>query len=139
MPCLSGKFDPGIGPIINVGIHLPDTIKPKATSNFQITAFPALIDTGASITCISTKVAQAVNLEPMGKRPMTSATHSIPVNIYLVDLFFPFGKAGFIQPNIQVMEFTPAGESPFQMLVGRDIICQGTFALSFDGHFTFCL
>ena len=139
MPCLSGKFDPSIGPIVNVGVLLPDTIKSNTAANLQITTFPALMDTGASVTCISPKVAQAVNHEPMGKRPMISATHSIPVNIFLVDLFFPFGKAGFVSPNVQVMEFTPSGESPFQMLVGRDIICKGTFTLSFDGHFTFCL
>jgi hypothetical protein len=72
-------------------------------------------------------------------RPMVSATESVPVNVYLVDLLLPFGAAGFILPGAQVLEFTPAGGSPFQMLVGRDVICQGALTISFDGHFTFCL
>ena len=75
----------------------------------------------------------------MGMRPMTSATHSVPVNVYLVDLLLPFASAGYLVQGTQVMEFAPAGGSPFQILLGRDILCRGTFTLSFDGHFTFSL
>jgi hypothetical protein len=75
----------------------------------------------------------------MGMRSMTSATHSVPVNVYLVDLLLPFGNAGFLVQGTQVMEFAPPGGSPFQILLGRDILCKGTFTLSFDGHFTFSL
>jgi Aspartyl protease len=139
MPCLSGKFDVGIGPLINIGVLQAGTLTPLAVPISQVTAFPALIDTGASATCISSTVAQSVGLQPIGMRPMTSATHSVPVNVYLVDLLLPFGNAGLILPGIQVAEFVPAGGSAFQMLVGRDIICRGTLAVSFDGHFTFCL
>jgi hypothetical protein len=138
MPCLSGKFDPNIGAIINVGVIPANTFNP-ASPNLEIKTFPALIDTGATLTCISPVVAQAVGLNPVGKRPMTSATHSVPVNVFLVDLLMPFGNAGFILSNTQVMEFVPHGGSPFQMLVGRDIICRGSFTMSFDGHFTISL
>jgi hypothetical protein len=75
----------------------------------------------------------------MGMRTMTPATHSVPVNVYLVDVLLPFGNAGLLVQGKQVMEFAPAGSSPFQILVGRDILCQGTFTLSFDGHFTFSI
>lgn len=139
MPCLSGRFDPGIGPLINIGVLQPGVLTPAAPPTTQITTFPALIDSGASATCISPNVAQAVGLQPIGMRPMTSATHSVPVNVYLVDLLLPFGNAGFILPSTQVMEFAPAGGSPFQILVGRDIICRGALTISFDGHFTFSL
>ncbi|MBI1928060.1 aspartyl protease family protein [Candidatus Poribacteria bacterium] len=97
------------------------------------------MDTGASATCISSQVAQSVGLQPIGMRPMTSATHSVPVNVYLVDLLLPFGNGVHILNNVKVLEFIPVGGSPFQMLVGRDIICRGTFTISFDGHFTFSL
>jgi hypothetical protein len=137
MPCLSGRFDPGIGPLINIGIIPAGVFTPSYSE--KITTFPALIDTGASVTCISQNVAQSVGLQPIGMRPMVSATHSVPVNVYLVDLFLPFGAAGFIVQGAQVMEFFPEGSAPFQMLLGRDIICRGTLTLSFDGHFTFSL
>jgi hypothetical protein len=50
---------------------------------------------------------------------------------------------------MQLMEFTPAGapqagessnpSSPFEILLGRDLLCRGAFTLSFDGHFTLSL
>ncbi len=137
MPCLSGRFDPNIGPIINIGVLQAGILTPSFSGN--IATFPALIDTGASVTCISQNVVQAVSLQPIGMRPMVSATHSVPVNVYLVDLFLPFGAAGFVIQGTQVMEFVPGGNAPFQMLLGRDVICKGTLTLSFDGHFTFSL
>ena len=139
MPCLSGRFSPATGPLINVGVLQPGALTPVLATPPPLTTFPALIDTGASATCISPTVAQTIGLQPMGMRSMTSATHSVPVNVYLVDLLLPFGNAGFLVQGAQVMEFGPPGGSPFQILLGRDILCRGTFTLSFDGHFTFSL
>lgn len=139
MPCLSGRFDPGIGPLINIGVLPTGTLTAGTAHTQQITAFPALLDTGASITCVSPGVVQTVGLTPIGMRPMVSATQTVPVPVYLVDLVLPFGTAGLILQATQVMQFSPAGGSPFQLLVGRDIICRGILTLSFDGHFTFSL
>lgn len=139
MPCLSGSFNANTGPLINVGVLQPGALTPATRAIAHVTTFPALIDTGASATCISPNVAQTLALQPIGMRPMTSATHSVPVNVYLVDLLLPFGNAGLVVSATQVMEFAPAGGSAFQILLGRDILCRGTFTLSFDGHFTFSL
>lgn len=139
MPCLSGNFQVGIGALINIGVLQPGTFTPGGAISSQVTTFPALIDTGASATCISPNVAQTIGLQPVGMRPMVSATHSVPMNVYLVDLLLPFRGAGFVLQSTQVMEFAPTGSSPYQILVGRDIICRGTFTMSFDGHFTFSL
>ena len=135
MPALSGRFDPGIGPLINIGVLPPGIFTPATAQTTPITTFPALLDTGASMTCISPHVAQTVGLRPMGLRPMVSATQTVPVPVYLVALVLPFGTAGFILSGTQVVEFAPTGGSPFQMLIGRDIICRGILSLSFDGHF----
>ncbi len=139
MPSLSGKYDISIGAIINVVVAPAGTITPATTGNVRVVGFPALVDTGASVTCISQNVAQTVGLQTIGKRPMASATHAVPVNAYLVDLILPFGNAGLILNSTQVMEFNPVGGSPFQMLLGRDIICKGIFTLGYDGHFSFSL
>lgn len=139
MPCLSGQFDPAIGILINVVVLPPGLLSPGTTVSFPLMPVPALIDTGASTTCISPQVVQSVGLRPIGMQSMLSATQAIPVHVYLVDLLLPFGSAGLIQPGIRVMEFFAGGASPFQILVGRDILCQGTFTISFDGHFTFAL
>lgn len=147
MPCLSGSFIPAIGPLLNVGIAPPTA--PGQVPPGQVKSFPALIDTGASSTCISAAVAQAVGLQPIGMRPMASATQSVPVNVYLGTLIVPFGPTSFLIGPMQLMEFNPVavlqpGEgaspaSPFEILLGRDVLCRGAFALSFDGHFTLSL
>jgi hypothetical protein len=143
MPCLSGKFDPQIGLLISVGIARAGDLTPPAEK--PIIQFPALIDTGASHTCISRTVVQSVALRPVGMRPMSSATHSVPVNVYLVDLLITFGNTASFIGGTQVMEFIspppPDGSAKpvFQVLLGRDILCQGVLTLSFDGHFTFSL
>ena len=72
-------------------------------------------------------------------RPMTSAHHTAAVNVYQVDLLILFGNQGFVLSNHQVVEFAAPPNSPFQVLIGRDIICRGTLSLSFDGHFAFSL
>jgi len=143
MPCLSGRFDPAIGPLVNLAIAAGGGVAAAATSappGGPLQAFPALVDTGATVTCISPTIVQALQLQARGKRPMGSATHQVvPVNVYLVDLILPFGPTALVLDNRQVMEFAPPANSAFQALLGRDILCQGTFTLSFDGHFTFCL
>lgn len=68
---------------------------------------------------------------------MGSATHpAVPTNTYVVDLGIIFNVIWWI-PAIQVFEFNPPANNPYQLLLGRDILCQGVFSLSFDGHFTF--
>lgn len=137
MSCISGTFDRYLGPLIQVGIGPPGALAIPEQPQLEYTS--ALIDTGATSTCISPGIAQALNLEPIGWREMASATHTIPVNVYLVDLLLRFGPEAHARPNVQVLEFSADGSSPFQMLLGRDVLCQGIFTLSFDGHFTFSL
>jgi gag-polyprotein putative aspartyl protease len=105
------------------------------------TLYQSLVDTGASNTCISPAVAKALGLAPVGMRPMGSATHqSVPTNIYIVDLALPLG-AGPVWwfGTLQVFEFAPPPNSPYEMLLGRDILCQGNLTISFDGHFAFSI
>ena len=75
----------------------------------------------------------------MGLRQMVSATQIAPVNVYLVDLAIPFGTNAILRQGTQVLEFAPPQRSPFQILLGRDVLCLGVFTLSFDGHYSFSL
>ena len=139
MPCLVIKYNPAVGPIVEVGAGPAGAFqKPQIPATDTVT-FPALIDTGASITCVSPEVAQRLRLNPIGMRDMNSATHTVPVNVYLVDLFLPFGATAYVVRGTQVMEFSPGQGSPYQILLGRDIICRGVLTMSFDGHLTLSL
>ena len=86
MPALSGQFSLGISPLINIGVLPAGLLTPTTAQTVQVTAFPALLDTGASMTCVSPNVAQTVGLQPIGMRQIVSATHTVPVPVYLVDL-----------------------------------------------------
>lgn len=83
MPCLNGKYNPQIGPVIDIKLVPAGTI---TLQNLQVPAtavdYPALIDTGATTTCISPAIAQALGISPVGKTPMASATHAqVAVNV----------------------------------------------------------
>ena len=72
MPCLGFAYSPQVGPIIQVMI-LPIGFQPPASAAGQVPLLPtqlynALIDTGASCTCISPKVCNEVNIPPIGKQ-----------------------------------------------------------------------
>ena len=69
---------------------------------------------------------------------MVSATGAEPVNQYIVDLVLPFSPP-IVLPSLQVLEFVQAMPTSFQILLGRDVLCQGVFTLNFDGTYVFCL
>ena len=111
-----------------------------ATAPTQLTGAgaQALVDTGASQTNISPQLAAHLKLRPRGKVTIQGATGSNPVNTYHVDLILSFGAQSIAVPNLNVCEFDP-GRAPFQVLIGRDIICQGVLTMDFAGRFTFSI
>ena len=152
MPCVTLKFDPAIGPIAQVGFGPPASIKSLGLSQAAAAAaptvkvYPALVDTGASITCISAQIAQSEGLVLAGKRSVSSATQTVAVNAYMADVILAFGvpSAGtpaqaFVTPNVTVMEFI--SNSPhYQVLLGRDVLCRGHFVMTgYDRRFTICI
>ena len=139
MPCLVIRYNPAVGPLVEVGVGPAGAFQAAQLSTAETVTFPALIDTGATSTCISLEVAQRLQLNPIGMREMNSATHTVPVNVYLVDLFLPFGGTAYVVKATQVMEFSPGQGLPYQILLGRDILCRGVLTMSFDGHLTLSL
>jgi hypothetical protein len=101
----------------------------------------ALIDTGASCTCISAKVISDLSLAPMGKQPVGGVHGSRPTNAYQfqVGFVFPQSQTPGGAVNANVMSFLVNGiecipQPGFEVLLGRDVICSGAFTLSFDGY-----
>jgi len=153
MPCLSGNYDRAAGILVNVGIlpHQQFAAIQQAglaaspqTPLGQLPIFTGLLDTGASVTCISDKVIKAVGLQPSGKTMMSGSTGQSSVDQYSFCVVFMFGlqqtpTGQFTgQVNVRLVqgcEFTSHGFG-FDVLIGRDILCQGALMLSFDGHYT---
>ncbi|MBI4082743.1 MAG: aspartyl protease family protein [Candidatus Lambdaproteobacteria bacterium] len=113
--------------------------QPLTTSTF----YNALLDTGATSTCISPRVVQEVGPKPTGKAQMIGATGVEAKNTYHFGVGFLLNPvqqpSGLMAGNLSVMEldgmeFSYEGTG-FDVLLGRDVLCKGAFSLSFDGHF----
>ena len=136
MPCLKGRYEPYLGPIINVGVLPSGSSDPANLSPHTV---PALLDTGAQITCISPRVVEALQLTPLGLRQVRSATGIVPLNTYLIDLVLPLGPQGLFRSGMLVVGFAVDHQNAVQMLIGRDLISRSTLILRPNGDFTFCM
>ena len=106
----------------------------------------ALVDTGASVTCISSSVAKELELAPKGKTEIQNASGIEEVNVYDVQPVIILSNVPSAENKttmavqafepIRSPEFNP-GENIQKALIGRDILQQGVLTLSFDGHYTF--
>jgi len=99
------------------------TILPGQTPN-PIKA-KAVWDTGATNTCISSRIVQSLNLISISKTPISGVTSTVLANVYLVDIYLP-NKV--IIPNIQVSE--PPSLNSCDILIGMDIIRLGDFSIT---------
>lgn len=149
MPCLSIQYNPKIGPLVQVAIWPPD-FKPQQQTGtadaLKIAFYMALIDTGASCTCISPKVVRDLKIPPIGKQPVSGVHGNNSTNAYQFQVVLAFPQApqpsGIMQANVMAtlvtgVEFVPP--SAFDVLLGRDILCSGSFSMSFDGHALLCV
>jgi hypothetical protein len=151
MPSLAGNYNPAVGVILQVAIFDPAQVAAigtqQAAQNANLTLFAALLDTGASVTCISNNVVQKLGLQPSGKTRMSGSTGTSTVDQFTFGVGFVFGAqqsptgafSGHLHLHmVQGCEFTHHGFG-FDVLVGRDILCKGVFSMSFDGHFILSL
>ena len=142
------QFNPVIGPVTSVvviNLNPDGSLVPPDDEHGEHQMFEGLFDTGASTTCISARVVNDVALNPTGKIQMMGVTGQKTVNEYFFGLGFVVGEVpqatGFMSSQV---EWTPVrgsffdgAGSGFDVLIGRDILCQGVFTMSFDGHVTF--
>ncbi len=150
MPCISGAYDPRIGVLLQVGILPGGAVaeahrQAGAASDGEHPEFrgkgagtQGLVDTGATMTCVSAQLAQHLALPPRGKIEVQGATGSNPVNAYHVDFMLGFGEHSMLIESLDVCEFDP-GQAPFQALIGRDVLCRGVLTMDFSGHFSFSI
>lgn len=145
MPLISGNYDPAVGVLVQVAV-IPAAqvaqLKSGQIAPTNLHVVMALVDTGASSTCVSKSAAQAAGLVPSGKTQMSGATGQGTVDQYTFGVGFIIGAqqtptggvTGSLNLHmVQGCEFTNHGFG-FDVLLGRDVICKGGFSLTFDGH-----
>lgn len=150
MPCLAFAYNPVIGPIIQVAI-LPFNFTQQSAGPGQapppVVLYNALIDTGASCTCISAKVCEEQKLTPIGKQTVAGVHGKSAANQYQFQVGVPFGQGqvhpsgvsdvNFFLHSTVGVEVIPS--AVFDVLLGRDILCMGSLTLGFDGRGMLCL
>lgn len=96
----------------------------------------ALIDTGASGTCINPAIVQALGLSPVSVAQVSTptTTTAVPCNVFAVNLLFDLGQIAV--NDIMAME-APLGGQNIQMLIGRDVLRHGVLVyIGYINQFT---
>ena len=95
-----------------------------------------LIDTGATINCISKDVVKTLKLQPIGIDKVSTPSGTAVLNKYLIDISF---KKNMIFKNIFVLE-SEIGNQGIDLLVGMDILNKNDIMISnYDNHTQFSL
>ncbi len=118
----------------------------KPGDDFRLHIFRALIDSGAQSTCITSDAATKVGLIPVGKVPIRGVSGLNYHNNYLFKVGFAFGIGEKLPGKADVHVFVNPIEgaelnftsSQFDVLLGMDVISQGSLKIDGDGTFSFC-
>ena len=89
----------------------------------------ALVDTGASSSCIDSELAEELGLPVIDEDTVGGVGGVIDVNLYWAQLFVPGLATGFSGPMAGV--HLRAGQQPHSVLIGRDLLQR--FTMVYDG------
>ena len=96
----------------------------------------SLIDTGATISCISKSVVKKLKLQPIGIDKVSTPSGTAILNKYLIDVCF---KKNMVFKNVFVLE-SEIGNQGIDLLVGMDILNKNDIMISnYDNHTQFSL
>jgi hypothetical protein len=139
VPCVAGTFGTD-GVKLDVGL-LPLGQPPGGS----LKLYRALVDTGASRTCVSDRLVAFYRFPPYKRAVMNHAWGSNETYTYQFTLYIPTRLDGYHGGNftgdvsvfeLEGMEFK--AKSDFDLLIGRDFLTRGSFKMDFDGHFCIC-
>lgn len=134
MPVFSGGFSWNAGLIWHVGL-ISATASVHETEPFMC---PALVDTGASRSCIARTVVTGMGLAPVSKLTLETVGGPIEADLFGVTLTLLTEGPDLWRPVGQIM--APGIEpthARYEAIVGRDILRLGELKLTPDGHFRF--
>lgn len=115
--------------IAPVFIILDNNMPPKNTLQAR-----ALFDTGANVSCITEGGAKHLQLKPIGKVPVATASNNIFFNKYKIKLSLPFptnDPSTVRMSEILNIEVVETKNNPnFDVIIGMDIISLGVLIVS---------
>ena len=131
-----------LGPRLLVTVSLAQPVAAQMTANGQTVPQPivgqALIDTGASVTCIDEDIAKKLGIQPVDVAKMHSASHKdVEVGVYPIHFDIAGMNVGMDVPKAMGAQLQSQG---LIMLIGRDVLqhCSLTYH-GFIGEFVLAL
>ena len=130
MPHLTLEIGPN-GPLVNVMVGVSDALAAALAAAGQpipaLIATSALVDTGASHTCMDPSLMRELGLTPTGRVKVTAPSGeatSHQADQYDVSFVIPaaIGETPLIFPNIPVFCSELRNRSAFDVLIGRDVL-----------------
>ena len=97
----------------------------------------ALVDTGATHSCIAESVAEQIDLLPEEEREVAGVHGVQKTMLYSVSLILP--EIGFLQEAMPVFRITTQPKGNYHALLGMDVLSKGNLHLDFSGNFVFCI
>ena len=110
--------------ITDIGVSLPTT--PQTLPPTTLQSFKAIWDTGATNTCITINVINALQLQPIGRINTCTAGGNRECNQYLVNINLPSGVTITMVRVIECEQLTGGND----ILIGMDIISIGDFSVT---------
>ena len=111
-------FDPAFRPDGNTAVNLPPD------------QFPALVDTGASISCIDSSLAVTLNLPIVDRQKVAGAHGSREVNMHLAQIYIP-SLACTIHGEFAGVDLVVGGQL-HHALIGRMFLQH--FTMTYEGR-----
>lgn len=119
----SGRWDQMTGPIIPVRLE-------RVEDRTRTVNVNGLLDTGASLSLISADVAVTLGLAPLRFRAVATANGTVELPFHVVRIVLRTETVP-LRPR-GVLESLPDGFGGRRMLVGRDILKNGTLVMGPD-------
>lgn len=115
-----------IGPLVEVSAR---ALRSDEPDEVEVVAGKALIDTGASWTCIDASIAEQLGCTPVDSASMMSASHeSVRTTVYAARLDVPILSSSITARRAFGANLSPQG---LVALIGRDIL--RFWHLTYDG------
>ena len=120
------------GPTLYIEIGFDPVYQPEGTQrpNVPKNRFPALVDTGASASCIDSELANALKLPIVDQQDVAGAHGKGEVNMHLAQIHVP--DVNFTVYGEFAGLHLRAGGQPHYALIGRTFLQH--FTMTYDGY-----
>lgn len=127
------------GPIISSSVSIPAKIaqifsQEKKSIPTPVSG-PALLDTGASATCVDEDILKSLGMPPVGQVRVSTPSGTVVQLQYPVRLEFPGSLIPILELNAVIG--SSLKDQKIAVLIGRDILCRCLFIMNGpSGHFS---